>query len=78
MFSEISRRLKSMKLSNFKWSVNDVSRKFQHWIILSQVFGDKEQSTAAAASSSEPPLKRVKLSKPNTQSHKALMPASRN
>ena len=85
VFSE-TRSTKSVKLSNFKWSANDVSRKFQgcktsdHFIEkYLELFGDAagEQSTDATTNS-QPSKKRIKLSKANNQSHKVLMPVSRN
>ena len=82
VFSEINGRPKSMKLSNFNWSANDVSRKFQGSKTLDnfiakylELFGDAGEQSADVASDTQPPKKRVKLS---TQSHKALLPASRN
>ena len=88
VFSEVDVRPKSMKLSSFNWSANDVSRKFQGSRTLSnfiakyyELFGDAREpgdtAVERATSESQPPKKRVKTSK-STQSHKALMPVTRS
>lgn len=87
VFSD-TKSTKSVKLNNFKWSANDVSRKFQgcktfdHFIkkyleLFGNAAGEQSRSTDVSTNP-EPPKKRVKLSKPTTQSHKVLMPASRS
>lgn len=86
VFSETGGQPKSMKLNNFNWSANDLSRKFQgsksadHFIAkFLELFGNTgDQSTGdqstEAVTSAQPPKKRARLS---VQSHKALMPATR-